>query len=307
MRSNKESVYIGKMIGEIQKHTIIKHCFWTNDGENLDMHGHSSSTVEVTDSHIVTLNRTTTDELNKYVSKDSTFTKWFILHPNGGKIGSDVKETLVVTQKRFPDPVKENNVFMYWCKDPECVGKYNHETDSISDIRDLYAGWATNNVLTFDFGNGTVVSEIVLFNTTVVYPNVVKREGFTFDGWDSKITVMPPWDVTIRAMWTEIVVSKSVEIVFAKKEVEMKEEEIKNIISEYTDEEFEIERIVIDDETGETTVIIRFVDEYKAEKFVEAANDIKDSNNYIKFVRTIIDSSFSPRLFLSTLFLLLLF
>lgn len=87
----------------------------------------------------------------------------------------------------------------------------------------------------------------------------------------------------------------------------MKEEEIKNIISEYTDEEFEIERIVVDDETGETTVIIRFVDEYKAEKFVEAANDIKDSNNYIKFVRTIVDSSFSPCLFLSTLFLLLLF
>ena len=304
--TNKEGEYIGKVIGEIQKYTEITHCFWTNDGSNLNAYGHNSTYVNVTDSSLVTLSQATVDELNRYASKDTTFDRWFMLHPNGGKIGNAVKETLIVTQKRFPDPVKEDNLFIYWCKDVECVGKYNPETDSISEIRELYAGWATNNVLRFDFGNGTVVEDVVLFNTTIVYPSVADREGFRFNGWDSAITLMPPWDVTITAKWTKLATSKSVEIVFDTKDVTMKEEEIKNIISGITNDNFVIERIETDPNTGETKVIIRFSDEEKATEFIEAASEDKGSSNFIKFVRqTDGFNGFSSRSFALPYFLLI--
>ena len=64
----------------------------------------------------------------------------------------------------------------------------------------------------------------------------------------------------------------------------MKEEEIKEIIRSYTQEEFTIEKFSVDEETGETTVIVKFVDREKAASFVEKVSKSSD-RNIVKNIR----------------------
>ena len=49
---------------------------------------------------------------------------------------------------------------------------------------------------------------------------------------------------------------------------------MKEIIKKYTDEDFTIKGFEVDEKTGETTVIIKFVDTKKAEDFVHTVSDI---------------------------------
>ena len=49
---------------------------------------------------------------------------------------------------------------------------------------------------------------------------------------------------------------------------------MKEIIKKYTDEDFTIKGFEDDEKTGETTVIIKFVDTKKAEDFVHTVSDI---------------------------------
>ena len=99
---------------------------------------------------------------------------------------------------------------------------------------------------------------------------------------------MPANDITVVAQWTEVVAemeSEYVEIVFDRKK--MTEEEVKEIIKNITqDENFYIERIETDKDTGETTVIIRFTDAEKAKDFVRSVSEGRASSN-IKSVRTV--------------------
>ena len=79
--------------------------------------------------------------------------------------------------------------------------------------------------------------------------------------------------------------SEYVEIVFNRKG--MTEEEVKEIIKSITqDENFYIERIEADEDTGETTVIIWFTDAEKAKDFVRSVSEGRASSN-IKSVRTV--------------------
>ena len=154
----------------------------------------------------------------------------------------------------------------------------------------IRALWTVNNyTVTFDLGNETVVNKVFPFNTTIEYPKNMVREGYTFGGWDSRPESMPAMDITIKAQWTEVVVTKAVEVVFETKEIETKDEEemkeeIREVIKTYTKEEFVIERIEIDPETGETKVIIKFVDSKKAGDFVRVINENKHPDGPIKSV-----------------------
>ena len=58
-----------------------------------------------------------------------------------------------------------------------------------------------NFTLTFDFMNGTKTSSLVTFNGTIVYPENVTREGYSFDGWNDTVERMPGYDLTIFAIW----------------------------------------------------------------------------------------------------------
>ena len=59
--------------------------------------------------------------------------------------------------------------------------------------------------VTFVFGNGQ--SDLVVDyepGATIEYPAVPTRSGYTFEGWDSDITVMPEKNITITAKWKTV-------------------------------------------------------------------------------------------------------
>ena len=101
-------------------------------------------------------------------------------------------------------PEVEGYTFTRWCLEKDCE---HGDTGSGSIVElsynhTLYAQWVINNyTLTFDYGNGTVVSKTLRYNDTVNYPDEPEREGYTFKGWDSDITTLPAQNVKITAKW----------------------------------------------------------------------------------------------------------
>ena len=275
--------YIGSVVGKISSGTInIKHCYWTSDVGYNKAYGYGSPSVD-SETKLVIFNTTTVDSLNSY---NSSWSRWFMLYLNGGSINSLNQASLVVTQKHFPDPVKVGNTFMFWCLDTNCNEKYDPNTTDTAKVTKLYAVWMPNNyTITFNYGNGTADNKTLKYNETIKYPTV-EREGYTFSGWDRTIKRMPAENIVITALWLEKP-SSLVEIVFEVKS--MTKEDVKAVLEKYTDEEFTIEKFEVDEETGETTVIIRFVDTKKAEDFVRTVNDnIREgSDNFIKKVNIV--------------------
>ena len=114
------------------------------------------------------------------------------------------------------------------------------------------------------------------------------RTGYSFVGWltdsnesiTSSSLVKIPRDHTLHAQWEEV--TREVEIVFEKKD--LNDEQIREIISEYTDnDDFTITRVEGDEE-NELKVIVHFNDKGTAEEFVRKVKTLSrdDSNNYIK-------------------------
>ena len=130
------------------------------------------------------------------------------------------------------------------------------------------AQWTINNyTIIFVFNNGAENEVRSLnFDETIVYPENPTKEGHTFNGWSPKPERMGGHDITITAQWIEKS-SEFVGIVFDRKE--MKEKEAEEIIKEYMDEGFTIEKIETDKDTGGIRVIVKFSDRRVAENFVE--------------------------------------
>ena len=144
------SDYIGSVVGYVSSGTNIKQCYWSSDVERSNACGYGSPTID-SETKQVSLNTTTMDSLNTRATSNS-WSKWFMLYLNGGKINSLNQEALVVTQRHFPDPVRSGNTFLYWCNDDRCDGRYNNKTTDMSQVSGLYAGWSIVSV-TF-YGNG---------------------------------------------------------------------------------------------------------------------------------------------------------
>ena len=292
--TNQESECIGGILGGITTDTNITHCFWTRDAGNVNVYGFNEDKVDVINTSIATLDQATLDELNRYITeekKDSTWSRWVMLHLNGGRINNISQQSLVEIQKHFPEPVREGNTFLFWCKDAVCGEVFDPET---GDVSTLYAGWTPNNyTVTFDVNGGDELptpTRTVTFNTPYGELPTPKRTGFTFLGWfndkNESVTgstiVSTPNDHTLHAHWKETKPGY-VEIVFGKKD--MSEEEIKVIIKQYADtEEFTIIKIE-DDGSGETKVIIKFTDINDATTFVEVA---KTSSGEIDIIKNIV-------------------
>lgn len=187
--------HIGSVTGDASA-IDITHCFWTEDvgyGAEYDSRTH------VENSTVVTLNSTILDELNEYAGVD---TPWIMLHLNGGKINDVEQESILVTQKDFPVPVKEGHSLSGWYEDFELTKKFDPKTQSLTGITDLYAGWDTSSyTVTFDFGNGTIISETFMFEAPIEYPEDVEMEGYEFAGWDCNLTEMPAHDLYVTAIW----------------------------------------------------------------------------------------------------------
>lgn len=145
------------------------------------------------------------DKLNEYADAegDSTWSRWGMLHLNGGSInslGADTQNLGLL--KSAPVPVKKGEKFLYWCEDAERIKKYNSQTADASRITDLYAFWTDNFFLTFDFENGTEAVVVLDFNDTIQYPEgIAEREGYTLNGWAPSPERMPAEDVVVRVQW----------------------------------------------------------------------------------------------------------
>lgn len=134
-----------------------------------------------------------------------------------------------------------------------------------------------NYTVTFDFGNGTNATYTFGYNDTIVYPNVSKREGYVFGGWDSNATIMEDSNLTIKGLWEET--SEYVEIVFSG--VDVTKQDVKDIIKKYTQDEFVIKKFGSDESKGETMVIVKFHDKTSAENFVEIIKETYDSTSTV--------------------------
>ena len=69
----------------------------------------------------------------------------------------------------------------------------------------------------------------------------------------------------------------------------MTEEQVKEVIKQYTDKKFEIKKIDVDGETGETKVIVKFTEPEKAGEFVRNVIEAvkTSSGTCIKRVRAV--------------------
>ena len=266
IKINSTMSYIGAVVGNLNSAARITHCLWAEGMELGQAYGYNRSSVAMENSFAVTPNVSTANELNEYPGRNTTWSKWFVVHPNGGSINGIAYEMLVVTQKSFPKPLKEGHTLLFWCKGIECNEIYEPKTSNESEVSELFAVWAVSNfTASFDFDNGTVVKEAFMYNETIRYPTDVAREGYTFVGWNISTVRMPAEDIAAKALWVRTA-SEYVEVMIGKKG--LTEEEIKKIIEEFTDEDVIIESFEEDEATGETRVIIKFVDNEKANEFV---------------------------------------
>ena len=206
---------------------------------------------------------------------------------NGGTPSQQSKDVLFnKTYGALPEPTRSGYCFAGWfTSKEEGEGEGVTEEDIVRIVSDhtLYAQWSINNyTITFVFYNGKEDEVRILnFNETIVYPENVTREGYIFIGWSPKPEIMPAENINVTAQWIEIT-PELVEIVFAKKD--LKEEEIREIVKEYTQEEFTIEKIETDENTGETKVIVKFIDVETAQSFIETVNLSSGTKNIIKKV-----------------------
>ena len=168
------------------------------------------------------------------------------LNVNGGD-ALPMNEFIVTYDQPYnclPNAIRTGYTFIGWFTEENGGTEVTNETTAniTADNHTLYAHWTINSyTITFDFGNGTVVNETLKYNGTISYPKNLTREGYNFTGWDPKPENMPANDITLVAQWIEVVAeveSEYVEIVFDRKK--MTEEEVKEIIKKYTDEEFTI-------------------------------------------------------------------
>lgn len=177
-------------------------------------------------------------------------------------------------------------------------GTYKLDPYGVTEATTLYSLYGIMYTATFDFANGTKIERVVRVNNTVVYPGTPVRGGYTFSGWEPIIDVMPANDVTISAQW----VSEYVKIVFGKKD--LSEDEAENVFDQYTKESYKIIQVFADEETGNSVVIVKFVDAEKASEFVRNVHESSDKNGINEVIFTAFEVSFSPKLEIPFIFFL---
>ena len=135
--------------------------------------------------------------------------------------------------------------------------------------------WPSTATLAFDYGNGTIANETLKYNETIDYPENLKREGYTFNGWNPRPERMPAHDTTVVAQWAEDDVAEYVEIIFGTKDIA--EKDVENLVRRFTGEEFTI--IKFEGTTsGEVRAIIKFKDAEAAKEFVDKLRASSDSD-----------------------------
>lgn len=222
----------------------------------------------------------------------------------GGHITEETKEvTYDDPYGELPKPTRDGYSFTGWFATDENGGELAIGEESIVSITDdltVYAKW-TLGVFTITFNaTGGIASQLTKEVTyTEFYGDLpdAKKEGYKFDGWftnekdgegeeiNNDTVVETTENQTLYAHWTANNYTRTefVEIVFGRND--MSEEEINFIINEYANFEFTIVKFDSNEDTGHTTVIIKFNDLEAAENFVEtitASSEIFTANSIIR-------------------------
>ena len=151
---------------------------------NLTMEGH---TFDKWDKDITFMPANDTTVIAQWIINNYTLT----FNYGNGTTSSKV----IYYDEIVPYPTVEREGHSHaWIPDPERM-----PADNIT----ITLQWTINNyILSFDFGNGTVISQTYAFNSTIEYPNISEREGYTFDKWDIKLDRMPARDTEVKVQWT---------------------------------------------------------------------------------------------------------
>ena len=106
------------------------------------------------------------------------------------------------TAVELPKPTKTGYTFAYWCSDASLAKEYTDTTMPAED-KTLYAKWNINRYsITFKSDGVIIKSEELDYGSTITYPSSPSKAGYTFVGWDSDITSVPDYNVTINAKWS---------------------------------------------------------------------------------------------------------
>lgn len=135
-----KSLSIGALAGYAAGYegNAITHSSWTSDLAEYQEIGETgfSANITVEGTGLVALDAAEMAEINEYAVARG-YGRWFMLHLNGGMINGLAQDTLIVSQRHFPDAVKENYTFKGWFVDEGCSKRYDPKKNE--DVKDVYA------------------------------------------------------------------------------------------------------------------------------------------------------------------------
>ena len=136
------------------------------------------------------------------------------LEANGGVIGYpsiNVDYDTKLSQASMPTIAKEGYTFQGWYSDQELNTLFDFDTSIKSNIT-LYAKWSINTYeITFNSNDGSNVdNQTINYNGLITEPSNPTKEGYTFGGWYTDITLETPYNFstpvtssfTLYAKWT---------------------------------------------------------------------------------------------------------
>ena len=96
-----------------------------------------------------------------------------------------------------PDgPIKEGHTFSSWVNLPE--------TMPITDVTVVATFVKNKYLLSYVVDGVTIQSDSVAYGTEIVMKEAPEKSGYTFDGWDKTVEVMPAEDVVINGSYTRL-------------------------------------------------------------------------------------------------------
>ena len=135
------------------------------------------------------------------VNVSSNNTTWGNVTGGGKELMPNTSVTLTAT------PV-EGYKFVNWTFGETELSKENPYTFNVNDDTNIVGNFAINQyTMTFVPGNGEEnIVKTQDYGTELTAPDNLKREGYTFNGWDSEVPqTVPANDKTFTAQWTSTV------------------------------------------------------------------------------------------------------
>ena len=230
--TNKESSYIGGIVGSVSKSTEITHCYWS-EAMNREMIGYIGSmamlsnnsafdptSLELTDPVTVgsytgsSLTKALNAAADKYTLRD--YSHW-LLNKQGSTVsftinGNKMKTTMTSCIILLPALASVgSSVFDGWYTDAACktpLAKY--EAVSNLGLYGLFKEDTQSYTIAFDTRGGTpsVAAVTKPFGSVVTLSSGVKRDNCEFLGWEtaggdsvSNSFSVPAQDITLYASW----------------------------------------------------------------------------------------------------------